>query len=196
MLIGSQKTSGTDRVHEFAAVSFGPAILRIRERLARWLIELGESLGECAVEPATSTTQTAPPLPNINRRRPTVTSEIEVELSHHAIKRYGERTGRPLSRKLQIEEISRIWEHAQLSPDPPAWLKADKSAHGTTMYASIADMVFPLVPVAGCSARFIATTVLVPTGAKAIARGAGYTRQYARSGKKKKQRKGRGPRWQ
>lgn len=121
--------------------------------------------------------------------RPKMSTPITVILSHHAVQRYGERTGRVLDRELEIQEIERVWDHVVITSKRPEWLDAKEAAGPGVLWAVITDFAFVLVPYEGRDNTFVATTVLARVGARGAKRSAGIKRRRIRSGNKVKRRK-------
>jgi hypothetical protein len=126
--------------------------------------------------------------PDGDDQRAVLTKTIDVVVSRHAILRYGERTGRLMGERLQLQEIGRVWAHAQISATPPPWFHVSDEIEGT-LYASIADLLIPLVPYAGRDNTFVATTVLARVGDRGAKRAAGLKWKRNQSGSKTKRRK-------
>jgi hypothetical protein len=121
--------------------------------------------------------------------REVVSSELSVVISRHAILRYGERTGRMMGERLQLQEITRVWPHVVVSATPPDWFHVSEDVEDGTLYASIADLLIPLVPYPKRENTFIATTVLTKVGDLGAKRSAGLKGRRTRSGNKSKRRK-------
>lgn len=133
----------------------------VRFRIGTWLVTIGKVLQ--------GTSDAAEPRDGFlgveSDRRLTLTKEIAVVVSTHARDRYAERTGRMLTGRTLTNELQGVWKHAVVSIEPPKWLARTPSAgESAQIYASIADMVFPLVPYEGEANCFVATTVLTPDG--------------------------------
>lgn len=122
-------------------------------------------------------------------QRPTLTTELTVILSHHAIERYGERTGREMGRELQVEEIRHVWPHAEITSTPPEWHKPSQEHPPGSLYAEIADLLIPLVPYERSSNTYVATTVLSKLGDRGAKRSGEKFSRRRRSGAKSKRRK-------
>lgn len=127
--------------------------------------------------------------PTEDDKREVVSTELSVVLSRHAILRFGERTGRMMGEKLQREELTRIWPHAAVSVVPPNWFHVSDDAVDGTLYASIADLLIPLVPYPERENTFVATTVLSKVGDLGAKRSAGLKYKRKHSGTKVKRRK-------
>lgn len=100
-----------------------------------------------------------------------VSSPVTIVFTHHAVRRYGERTGRELGYELQMKEIKRVWQHAVISPQAPRWYYATGgNDERRVLYAQLADMLIPLCPYEGADNTLLATTVLSPLGERGIER--------------------------
>lgn len=100
-----------------------------------------------------------------------VRTTLTVVFTHHAIRRYGERTGRELDFELQMKEIRRVWPHAVISPQAPKWYYATGGNDDrSVLYAQVADMLIPLCPYKGADKTLLATTVLSPLGERGVTR--------------------------
>jgi hypothetical protein len=100
-----------------------------------------------------------------------VRTTLTVVFTHHAIRRYGERTGRELDFDLQMKEIRRVWPHAVISPQAPKWYYATGGNDDrSVLYAQVADMLIPLCPYKDADKTLLATTVLSPLGERGVRR--------------------------
>ncbi len=147
-------------------------------RQGRLLLDIDQALAE-----------QRPTGPSSEDTRPAMTTELTVILSHHAIDRYGERTGRELGRTLQVEEIRHVWPHAEITSVPPDWHKPTREHPAGTLYAEIADLLIPLVPYERSSNTYVATTVLSKLGDRGAKRAGSKLPRRVRSGAKFKRRK-------
>lgn len=132
-----------------------------RIRIGGWLLARGRAMQGLHLE---QTAAIGPVQPDGDRRL-VVQKGIAVVVSSHARDRYAERTGRMLTGRILDDELRSVWEHAVVSIEPPNWLnRAQAAGEPLQIYASIADMVFPLVSYEGQANCFVATTVLTPDG--------------------------------
>lgn len=100
-----------------------------------------------------------------------VKATVTVVFTDHAIRRYGERTGRELEFSLQMQEIRRVWQHAVFSPQAPEWYYASGGNDDrSVLYAHIADMLIPLCPYNDAEQTLLAKTVLSPLGERGVRR--------------------------
>lgn len=128
-----------------------------RERLGFALVRLGRLVGRFDQERRLPT-EVAPVQ---IKGAPKMSSRLTVLLTNHAVERYGERTGRFMARGDQITEISRVWRHVIVKPEPPEWLMVDSAKFGTDqLFGEIADMVFVMVPHGVIPNCFVAKTVI------------------------------------
>lgn len=157
----------------------------IRTRFGHFLVRAGRHLlgaDDRALSPVVSGPADAD-------KRMVLDSRLKVVISHHAIERYGERTGREMGTHLQMTEIRRVWQHAAMTAVPPAWHRPPVDQASGTIYAEIADLLLPLVPYEGRQNTYVATTVLSRIGDRGAKRAAGSKKRKGRSGAKAKRRK-------
>lgn len=161
-------------------------IRSVRRLAARNVLRVGRAIDEPddPLEPA------APVVgPESGDKRAVLTTSISVVISHHAIERYGERTGREMGRARQLEDLRNVWPHAVISSEPPQWHKPTRKDEPGTLYASICDLLIPLAPYEGRDNTYVAKTVLSKVGNRGAVRSSGKLKKRLRPANKTKRRK-------
>lgn len=160
-------------------------IEKLKDRAALLLIRAGYSLSEHPLDALVAPTTGRPP----GDMRTVLSSELNIVISGHVVERMGLRSGREMGAALQRKEIENLWPNAVLSVEPPDWLRRNENQHPGTIYATIADFVFPLVPYPDRENTYVATTVLSKIGERAVQRSNGRRKKHRRSASKIKRRK-------
>lgn len=157
-----------------------------RHALGLFFVRAGRSVGRLDEPLAESIAASGPDEADL---RPVLATELKIVVSHHAVVRYGERTGREMGKKLEAQELQSVWPHAVISSSPPDWHRPPGDEVPGTLYAAIADLLIPLVPYDGRANTHVATTVLSKVGTRGALRSAGVIKKRSRAGTKVKRRK-------